>query len=68
MHGYTQQIRMQTEGILLETENTKQRVYKTLRQTLKTIFITDGIAGLWLPGLLASTIREMTYSSLRMVI
>lgn len=56
-------IRMQTEGAL---ERNVERKYRTLPGTLRLIFKEEGILGLWLPGLMASILREMSYSSIRM--
>ena len=56
-------IRMQTEGAL---DSTLPRVYKTFTGTASTILRQEGILGLWLPGMVPSMMRELSYSSIRM--
>ena len=58
-------IRMQTEGALSK-DLSSTRKYKTFFGTAKTIAKEEGILGLWLPGLVASMMRELSYSSMRM--
>ena len=55
---------MQTEGALASGQTT--RVYSTFYGTAKTILKEEGILGLWLPGMLPSMMRELSYSSIRM--
>ena len=61
-------IRMQTEGALQKSSQGDNRIYKTFKGTAFRILKDEGILGLWLPGLLPSMLRELTYSSMRMVI
>jgi hypothetical protein len=55
--------KMQVENQLtkLSTDNR----YRTLPRTVLTIYQQDGLAGLWLPGLGASFIREIVYCGIR---
>ena len=56
-------IRMQTESAL---DSTVPRVYRTFTGTASTILREEGILGLWLPGMVPSMMRELSYSSIRM--
>ena len=40
-------------------------MYNNLRHCAQRILAEEGIAGLWLPGMGASMLREITYSSVR---
>ena len=43
-------------------------MYSGFTQSLRRIYVEEGLAGLWTPGLLATVYREMVYSSLRFAI
>ncbi|KAI9145494.1 mitochondrial substrate carrier family protein ucpB-like protein [Paraphysoderma sedebokerense] len=40
-------------------------LYTTFSQTAKRIFVEEGLRGIYLPGLTASVLREISYSSIR---
>ena len=46
------------------TKSTK--MYLNFRHALSRIIAEEGLVGLWTPGLAASVVRELTYSSLRL--
>jgi len=54
--------RLQTDALLGATS----RNYPTLRATMLHTYAEEGIVGVWMPGLLAATLREFTYSGVRM--
>ena len=56
-------IRMQTEGAL---DASVPRIYKTFTGTASLILREEGMLGLWLPGIVPSMMRELSYSSIRM--
>eukprot|EP01083_Nonionella_stella_P008057 23240_1 len=56
-------IRMQTEGAL---SSETVRIYRTFTGTASLILRQEGILGLWLPGMVPSMMRELSYSSIRM--
>eukprot|EP01084_Bolivina_argentea_P245631 411187_1 len=56
-------VRMQTESAL---SSSTPRIYKTFTGTAIRILREEGILGLWLPGMVPSMIRELSYGSLRM--
>ena len=41
-------------------------MYTSTTQAFQRIVAEEGILGLWTPGMLASALRELTYSSIRM--
>eukprot|EP01084_Bolivina_argentea_P245633 411190_1 len=55
-------VRMQTEGAL---SSTTHRVYKTFTGTALLILREEGLLGLWLPGMVPSMMRELSFSSIR---
>jgi len=54
--------RLQTDALL----GSSSRNYPTLRDTMIRTYAEEGIVGIWMPGLLAATLREFTYSGVRM--
>jgi hypothetical protein len=55
-------VRLQTQNQLASNA---PRIYQGFSHGTKTIILEEGLLGLWSPGLTASMLREISYSSLR---